>query len=175
MDGLSVAASVVGVASAGVQISIKVATLAGQISTASERVSAISNDVSLTAGILQQLGELIRQKNAEDTPSIFSKGGLETTKNSAETCHKVFQELEKETAKASEFLRGRKQKIGEKVKLSKIEKIKWPFLQPGLEILRNDLREAKGTLMLMLHVFVHLQFTNVLRNTDNTVGESGAF
>ena len=38
------------------------------------------------------------------------------------------------------------------IKLSKAEKAKWPFLQPGFDGLRADMREAKGTLMWMLHV-----------------------
>ncbi len=152
MDGVSVAASIVGIATAGIHISIKVATLAGQISTASERVSTIGNDVSLTSGILHQLGEMMGQETSNGNFSIFNNAGLETTRSSAEICQKIFEEVERETAKASALLRGRKQQVGEKVKLSKAEKTKWPFLQPGLEILRTDLREAKGTLMLMLQV-----------------------
>lgn len=152
MDGVSAAASIVGIATAGIQISIKVVTLASQVSTAADRISSIGSDVSLTSAILHQLGELMNQKTTNDELTIFSKGGLDTTRSSAEICQRVFQEVEKETAKASEVIRGRKQRIGEKVKLSMREKAKWPFLQPGLEILRTDLREAKGTLMLMLQV-----------------------
>lgn len=153
MDGVSVAASIVGIATAGIQISIKVVTLANQISTASERISSVGNDISLTAAILHQLGDLMGQRPTPDGLTIFSQGGLETTKSSAEICERIFGEVERETAKASEMLRGRRQRVGEKVKLSMMEKAKWPFLQPGLEALRVDLREAKGTLMLMLLVF----------------------
>lgn len=64
--------------------------------------------------------------------------------------------MEKETAKAGELIRGRKQRLGEKVRLSMLEKAKRPFLQPGLEVLRTDLREAMGTLMLMLQVVLVL-------------------
>lgn len=151
-DPLSVAASIAGIATAGIQVSIKIVTLAGQVSTASDRISAIGNDVSLTSGILHQLGELTNQKAAHRHVSIFNKEGLETTKNSAEVCRRIFEEVERETSKASELIRRRKHQIGGKVKLSMVEKAKWPFLQPGLEILRTDLREAKNTLMLMLQV-----------------------
>lgn len=157
MDGVSIAASIVGIATAGIQVSIKVVTLANQISTAADRVSSVGNDVSLTAAILHQLGDLMGQKTPNDSLTIFSKGGLEITKKSAEICGKIFEEIERETAKASEQIRGRKRAIGEKVKLSGFEKAKWPFVQPSLEILRTDLREAKGTLMLMLQVmFVYV-------------------
>ncbi len=152
MDGLSVAASVVSIATAGIQISIKLVTLANQISTASERVTSIGNDVSLTSGILHQLGELMTEKAVGDGISIFSPGGLETTRTSAGVCQTVFREIEKQAGRASEQLRGISRLKGGKVELSKYEKAKWPFLQPGIESLRGDLREAKGTLMVMLQV-----------------------
>ena len=158
MDSLSVAASVIGIATAGIQVSIKVVTLASQVSTAADRISSIGNDVSLTSAILHQLGDLMGQKST-DTRSgltIFNKAGLETTKSSAEVCQKIFEEVERETAKASSVIRARKRPIGEKVKLTIAEKLKWPFLQPSLEVLRTDLREAKGTLMLMLQVTLAL-------------------
>ena len=150
-DPLSVAASIVGIATAGIQISIKVVTLAGQVSTASERISAIGSDISLTAGILNQLGELTNQKITNGDHSVFNKEGLETTKTSAEVCRRIFEEMERETAKASDYIR-KKHRLGRKVELSRTERAKWPFLQPGIELLRTDLREAKGTLMLMLQV-----------------------
>ena len=61
-------------------------------------------------------------------------------------------EIEKEIERASKQLRSCRKFPGGKVKLSKSEKLKWPFLQPSIDILRADLREAKATLMLMLQV-----------------------
>ena len=175
MDPLSVAASVVGVATAGIQISVKIVTLAGQVATASNRISDIGNDISLTASILHQLGDLINEKSAGGSVSILSKGGLETTKSSAETCRKIFVELEVEISKASEVLRGRKHRVGEKVKLSIIEKAKWPFLQPGLEVLRASLREAKGTLMLMLQVELPPSLSTTIFADKDVAGNSRTF
>lgn len=113
MDGASLAASIVGIATAGIQVSIKVVALAGQVSTAANRVSAIGNDISLTSNILQQLGELITEKNSGGTGSILNRGGLETTRSSAEICKRIFLEVEEEFAKASLLVRGRKHKVGE--------------------------------------------------------------
>lgn len=152
MDGVSVAASIVSIATAGIQISIKLVTLSTQISSASERVSSIGNDVSLTSGVLHQLGDLMTQKTIGDGISIFSPGGLETTKTSAVMCERIFTEIETEFGRASAQLRNCRKFSGGKIKLSRSEKLKWPFLQPSIDILRADLREAKGTLMLMLQV-----------------------
>ena len=102
MDGVGVATNIVGIATAGVAISIKLVTLATQISTASQRLSSIGNDISLTSDVLHQLGELMTQKTTDDGITIFSQGGLETTKTSAAICEKIFQEVEKEIRRASE-------------------------------------------------------------------------
>ena len=156
MDGVSIAASIVGIATAGVQVSIKLVNLATQVKTASDRVSSIANDISLTSGVLHQLGELINQKTTDGGISIFSQHGLETTRTSAAMCERIFQEIEKETKKASGQLRkfkpGRGIMSGEKIELSILEKAKWPFLQPNIDTLRVELRDAKSTLMLMLQV-----------------------
>ena len=151
MDGVSVAASLVGIGAVGCQIAIKLYALATQISTASDRISSISNDVCLTSSVLQQLGELMKQKAADDGTSIFSQSGLKTTKTSAIMCENIFKAIEQALNEASKQIRGRASVVS-KIKLSKLEKAKWPFLQPSIETLRTDLREAKGTLMLMLQV-----------------------
>lgn len=41
---------------------------------------------------------------------------------------------------------------GEKFELSMLERVKWPFLQPNIDTLRVEMRDAKSTLMLMLQV-----------------------
>ena len=156
MDGVSIAASIVGIATAGVQVSIKLVTLATQISTASDRVSSIGNDISLTSSVLHQLGELMNQRTTDDRASILNQHGLETIRVSAAMCEKIFQEVEKEVARASEQLRRYKPSRGSmrggKIELSTYERAKWPFLQPNIDTMRADLRDAKSTLMLMLQV-----------------------
>ncbi|KAI4257644.1 MAG: hypothetical protein L6R42_005525 [Xanthoria sp. 1 TBL-2021] len=151
MDGVSIAASLVGIGTAGCQIAIKLYTLASQISTASQRISSVSNDISQTSGVLKELGEFIKRETATGGTSICSQSGLETTKNSATICESIFSEIERAAKDASEQLKTRDRIVG-KIKLSKSEKAKWPFLQPSIESLRIDLREAKGTLMLMLQL-----------------------
>ncbi|KAL8834104.1 MAG: hypothetical protein Q9176_007665 [Flavoplaca citrina] len=152
MEGVGIAASIIGISAAGSQIAIKLYTLATQISTASDRVSSISNDVSLTSAVLQQLGELMTTTFTQDRTSVFSEGGLDNTKKSAAMCEMIFQDVERAANEASKQLRGKGSFTGGKVRLSRSEKLKWPFLQPSMDTLRKDLQEAKGTLMLMLQV-----------------------
>ena len=152
MDGLSAAASILGIATAGLQVSIKLVSFATQVGTASDRITAIGNDVSLVAGLLQQLGELMGEKTSEGGISIFNQAGLDTTMHSANMCNRIFKDLQQAVFKASTQLRESKKVMGGKFKLSATEKAKWPFLQPKIDMLRQDLQEAKGTLMLMLQV-----------------------
>ena len=156
MDGVSIAASIIGIATAGAQVSIKLVTLASQISNASDRVSAIGNDISLTSNVLRQLGGLMPQKTTDAGISILSEEAIETTKTAAAMCEKIFSEIEKEVKRASEQLRRYKPGLGkmrgQKIELSKTEKAKWPFLQPSIDGLRAELRDAKSTLILLLQV-----------------------
>ena len=174
MDGVSIAASIIGIATAGVQVSIKLVTLATQISTASDRVSAIGNDISLTAGVLRQLGDLMAQETKDGSVSILNPEGLETTRTAAAMCERIFSEIEKEVKKASEQLRtykkGLGKMLGEKIKLSTIEKTKWPFLQPRIDGLRADLRDAKSTLILLLQVAT-LALNKKMADASRSVGE----
>ena len=156
MDGVSIAASIIGIATAGFQVSIKLVTLATQISTASDRVSAIANDISLTSNVLRQLGDLMTENVTDGGISILNPTGLESTKTAAAMCEKIFSEIENEVKRGSEQLRRYKPGLGkmrgQKIELSTTEKAKWPFLQPTIDSLRADLRDAKSTLILLLQV-----------------------
>ena len=152
MDGVSVAASILAIAGAGIKISVDLITFATRVDTASDRITAVGNDVSVTAGVLQQLGELLQEKPSRNEGTLFSEGGLRTTQTSADICGKVFKDLEKAVVAASGQLRSNVRRPFGRVKLSNLEKVKWPFLQAHIDDLRTDLREAKGTLMLMLQV-----------------------
>lgn len=92
------------------------------------------------------------QRAAGDATTIFSQAGLDTTKTSAAMCERIFKDIEQAARDASHQIRGKSLRVGGKIKLSKSEKLKWPFLQPSINTLRDDLRDAKGTMMLMLQV-----------------------
>jgi hypothetical protein len=63
----------------------------------------------------------------------------------------IFNEVDGELKKASKQIASKKPVSG-KIVLSKSERTKWPFLQPGIEQLRDDLQRSKGNLMLLLAV-----------------------
>lgn len=177
MEAVGAASAILGITTAGVQCSVKLVTFAGQVKIAPEQIGFIAEDVSLSASILQQLGELAKENmgyeprvsddngNATNNnvkpvhdinttapkQSIFNATGLETVLNLAKKCEKVFESLNKSLRKASKQLHERTCTSGT-VKLSRAEIFKWPFLFPGINTLRNELGSTKGTLMLMLQV-----------------------
>ena len=152
MDGISAAALIIGIATTGAQISIKLITLGEQVKAASDRVSVVANDVALTSAVLQQLGDFVNPK-PDDGISIFNQSGLQTTIASARTCERIFTSLQSEVKKASvQFSNVSRDLPKEQMTLSRLEKVKWPFLQPSMEALRTDLCEIRGTLTLILQV-----------------------
>ncbi|KAL8726299.1 MAG: hypothetical protein Q9166_006801 [cf. Caloplaca sp. 2 TL-2023] len=154
MDGISGPASILAIAAAGLQISIKLISFANQISNGQERIRYIGTDVSITAGILQQLGELMKKSpgDNDERTTIFSKEGLITTKAAADACQGVFGALEGALRKASRQLRRRVIAPGEVIFLSKTELLRWPFLQSNFDALRQELNNSRATLMLILQI-----------------------
>ena len=154
MEGIGAAASILAIGAAGVQVSIKLAAFANQVGTAPNRIRSIANDVSLTANVLQQLSELANKNDNDKAVNVFNEDGLATTQASADACKTVFQELDDVLRSASQQIRENRNKtsMGQKIILSKHERMKWPFLQPKIDSLRTALRDARETLMLMLLV-----------------------
>ena len=178
MEAIGAASAILAIATAGVQCSVKLVTFAGQVKTAPEQITMVAEDVSLNASILHQLGELATEnienehptldgdsnnttdpnvKSVPDTKttiskqSIFNPTGLKTVIKLAKKCEEIFESLDQSLRKASQQLHA-KPKISGKVKPSRAEMFKWPFLLPAMDTLRNELRNVKGTLMLMLQV-----------------------
>ncbi|CAN9345958.1 unnamed protein product [Alternaria sp. RS040] len=152
-DPLSIAGSVVGITAAGVQASVKLYALAEKVATASQRVTSIADDVSSTCAILNQVRELIiPQPDAQGTlRSVFNSTALNDISHALQRCRSVFTEIESLSRRAFEQV-GKRPSLHSKIELSTIQKAKWPFLQPQFAELREDMREAKGNLVLMIAV-----------------------
>ncbi|KAL8659539.1 MAG: hypothetical protein Q9226_000381 [Calogaya cf. arnoldii] len=84
--------------------------------------------------------------------TIFSETGLTSTQAAAAACQSVFEALEVALRKASQQIRRRTLKPGEKIVLSKAESLRWPFLQPNFDAMGRELSSSRATLMLILQV-----------------------
>ncbi|KAI2832838.1 Formate/nitrite transporter family protein [Aspergillus niger] len=186
MEAVGSASAIIGIATTGIQCSIKLLTFADQIKFAPDEIANIAEDISVNASILQQLGGLAdealfhkqaapntsintnisngksRVGNSESTDigdteshepqnGIFNAAGLAIVINLASKCNAIFERLEEGLRKASKQLRADTQNK-DRFKLSRAEMVKWPFVKPQMDAMRAELRDAKGTLMLMLQV-----------------------
>lgn len=142
---LGVVASVAQLADYGFKLSLKLYTFSSAVSTASTSIRTLSSDVSLTSTVLQELCHIIRS----DDSHVVSNSAIEATSQTVKSCLEVFAELEDVLDKSlGRMEEGRKGKAA-------LEKLKWPFKQPRMELLRSNLDRLKASLTLMLQVLTY--------------------
>ena len=157
MAELGLIASVIGVAGAGIKLSITLYTFSETVATAAGSIKAIAKDVSLTSAVLEELGSNLKH---DEQARLYSANALKTAQTVIVDCEAVFKQIDGALSKSMERI-GRlatsekgKGKSG-KVVLSAMERLKWPFLQPKMQELRANLERLKSTLVLMLNVLTY--------------------
>lgn len=153
MDGISAAASILAIAAAGFQVSVKLAVFSRRITGAASEVQRVGNDVSLTASLIHQLGELMEENHGDGSKAgLFSKEAISTIRSSAESCENIFKELLEILKKASKQIRKTEYPLGRKVELSPYERFRWPFREPHIQPLQAELSSSRERMMLILQV-----------------------
>ena len=171
MEAVGAAASILAIAGAGIQISTKLITFADQVGTASKTIQAVGTDVSVTAGTLLQLGDLMKKQPKTNSSRMFWPDQVENIVSISTRCNEIFDRLKHILSKASQQLRDVYESTPKgpdpspKIKLSKVEQLRWPFLKLSTDPLLSELRDAKGTLMVILQV-VHLRHAQVTASLD---------
>jgi hypothetical protein len=139
-------ASVAQLADYGFQLSIKLISYAEAVSRADKTIESLSNEVSFTSGVLKVLGDVLQQDGAK----YFNSTAVEATQGTVKECFAVFEALskilDKALPKSDEF--STKGVKGMRLR----EKMKWPFLEPKIELMRANLDRLKMNLTLMLEV-----------------------
>lgn len=121
----------------GFKLSMKLYTFSEAVYKADASIKSISSDVSLTSTVLKELCGIIRN----DESGIVSNNALIATSQTVKDCLKIFEELDQELDKS----------IGEGG-MRKRDKVKWPFKEKKMELLRGNLDRLKASLTLMLQV-----------------------
>lgn len=145
------------IADVGLRLSIKLYTFGEIVASADRSVISISKDVSLTSGVLKELGQILDKDRESRT---LSENALQTADGIVKECLEVFQEMETILVKKLPNLEGRgKEGRGERVKraTAMLERLKWGYLQPKLQLLRSNLDRLKSTLLLMLNVITYAE------------------
>lgn len=151
MAELGIIASVIQIADVGLRLSIKLYTFGEIVSTADRSVISISKDVSLTSSVLEELGALLDK----DTSSrMISENAVQTADKVVKECLEVFEEIETVLVKKMPNIRASAEEKRPKAVML-LEKVKWTYLQPKLQLLRSNLDRLKSTLLLMLNVITY--------------------
>ncbi|KAK5233538.1 hypothetical protein LTR47_005160 [Exophiala xenobiotica] len=162
MAEIGLVGTVVGLASAGVKLSLTLYTFSETVSSAGTDIKNIARDVSLTSSVLKELGTNLEQ---DDQTKLYSSSALQTAKEVVRECESVFIDLEKVMQKAMERTSKKASKPG-KLTLSAFDKLTCPFLQPKMEVLRSNLERLKSTLVLMLNVLTYAKDLRAEKNSS---------
>ena len=159
MEAGEAAAFILAIAGAGIQISLKLIAFADQVSTSPKSIQDVGTDVSVTAGTLYELAELMNNKmSTKDAVKLFHPHQIQKILALSTRCKEIFEELKEILSKANQQLREihksttKSQNASRQIELSRLERMRWPFLQPSMESLRIALGDVKGTMMLILQI-----------------------
>lgn len=148
MAEVALAASVIQIASVGVKLSTTLYAFAETVSAAEKTLKHIADDVSLTSAVLKQLGRNLEWDNQR---GIASHNAIKTAEEVMHECLEVFNDIEATLEKAVKKAESGKYGMGK----AAFAKLRWPLLQPKMELLRSNLERHKTTLILMLNVLTY--------------------
>ena len=155
----NVVTSVVNAAAHGSTVAVMLNELLGRVSTRSDRITVISNDLAINSLLLEQLGRLMRSNLLEEELCVFNKYGMRNLTSSIHLFNDAVDSLSYNIENANQKLNLIQQPIDGRVALSRDEIEKWPLLQPSVEIIQVELQKAKPSFMLFyqLHRLVNLK------------------
>ena len=151
MAELALLASIVQIADTGYRLSVKLYTSGEAISSADRTIITISKDISLTSTVLKELGEILR-RDQEEKDRICSENLIQTAGNTVKECLDAFEELDKMILKNMPNLSQGHRATRATMAL---ERLKWPFIQPRVQLLRGSLDMLRANISLMLNVLIY--------------------
>jgi hypothetical protein len=146
-DPLSIAASIVGIAGAGIKLSSTLYTYTETVINADKNIKEIARDLSITSSVITELGKLLGDEEEGKALTLASGSALETTREAVNGCDEVFREIQKELDKCLD-LNGDGKGKGK----AKIRKLMWPLVESKMNTLQARLERLKNTLLLMLNI-----------------------
>ena len=95
-DPLSITASIIGIASAGIQLSTTLYSYTETVINADKNIREIARDLLITSSVITELGTLLGQ---DDAAQLQCKSALMTAWEAVYGCEEVFKEIQKELNK----------------------------------------------------------------------------
>ena len=148
MAEIGAVASIIQVADVGLRLSTTLFTFAETVASADKAVSAISKDVSLTSSVLMELANILR---ADNGPRAYSNSAVDSAIAVVDECSNVFQEVDsiliEKLPKLTSIRKGKATRT-----TAALERFKWPYLQPRMNLLRSNIERLKSSLLVILNV-----------------------
>ncbi|THV74137.1 hypothetical protein D6D17_06304 [Aureobasidium pullulans] len=137
MAELSLAASIVGLISLGIQISQGLNLYIDSASNAKPRVQAIATDVDLAIQVVTQLEITIGEPRNK---ALISDSAQQTAKRCVSQFSLVFEQIKQKLPTPGQS------------GIRSYQKLRWPFTESKVNLLRAELGNAKATLQLLMTV-----------------------
>ena len=144
MDGVSAAASVLGVATAGIQLSRVLYDLYTTVRGSRKEIQDVADNVSLLSMVLEELDGVLCQDEIHYKPRL-----QEAAQAIVLRCAALFADIRKHTG-ADQGQKGKKFS----------EKAAWYFKRERVKSLRVSLESLKSTLNILLHIVQLAKTTN---------------
>lgn len=151
MEPLSVAASVLEVAGAGLKLATTLYTFAETVFHADKELKNVARDLSLTSSVIKELGTVLEQDQAS---RICSQNAIQTAKDTIQGCQDVSREID------AAMQRSLRSENKSKPSVPFLRRLIWPLKERRMELIRSNLEKLKSTLMLMLQVLQYAKMLN---------------
>jgi len=142
---LGIAASVLQIADLGAKLSVKLFTFSRKVKNADKTINSISQDIAATGAVLQQLASVLKK---DEKSRVCSDQAIQTAKGLVDDCKKIFSELDDALDNPSP---------GNKYFSAWKDRLKFPFIEPQIDLLQSNLERLKSSLVVMLNVLIYAE------------------
>ena len=143
-EPFGIAASAIQVAGAGLSLAKTLHSYIDQVKSAQKHIKAIATEVKLTSSVLEHLGALLKENEAE---KLCTEAVVTDAQDALGGCKDAINEIE-------EAFKGVMKPMvnSARTTISATARLAWPFKKGKLETLQANLERLKSTLLLMLSV-----------------------
>ena len=147
MAEIGAVAAIIQVADTGLRLSTTLFTFAETVASANRSINTVSKDVSLTSAVLKDLANILSHDNNLQT---FSDTAIESAIAVVNECSGLFQELH---GMLIEKLPKHSSRHKDKVSRTTLalERLKWPYMQPKMNLLQTNLDRLKSSLLVIIN------------------------
>ncbi len=144
---LGIAASVLQIADLGARLSVNLFTFTRKVKNADKHIDLISQDIAGTGAVLQLLGKELEK---DEGIRLCKTEAITHARSLVDDCHKIFKEIN-DAIDGS----GKTGGAGFKMIIGLKQRLKYPFLEPQIDLLKAKLERLKADLMVMLNVLIY--------------------